>query len=133
MGIFSGVDEVFGKKGRNSIIAGLVGSVVLGPVGAAAAVWAAHATTKEDEYDNYEDQEMNPNIVEFSVWSDNGRKLEGVVDKENIRNILQKLKYELSAGALEEILIGCRWGTGDDSDKAQYMKFDHAYHLYGRG
>ena len=120
-----------GKKNRNALFAAAAGTLLLGPLGAVGVTWAAHHFTKED--DDYttenESSTMNPNIVEFAVW--NGDKLEGVVDKDKITNVLSTMKVNMSDDELSQIKIGCRWGNGSHTDKPNYMTFDHAYNLYG--
>ena len=71
------------------------------------------------------------NIVEFAIWY--GDKLEGVVDKDKIENVLHTMKVNMDEYLeVEKIRIGCRFGNGSHTDKPVYLTFEEAYNLYGR-
>ena len=88
------------KKTRNMLIAGTVGTLCLGPLGAAAVAWGAHHFTSDEEI----------TAIDFSVWD--GDKLVGCVNPSKIQNTLHMMKINDHLD-LSQIRIGVRWS--DDS------------------
>ena len=98
-------------KTRNTLIAGAIGTLCLGPLGAAGVAWAANHFTPEDEVTS----------VDFSVW--HGDQLMKVIPTaDELRNILRVMKANESNFDPSITRIGVAWSD----DTVEYFTYQEA-------
>ena len=96
---------------RNTLIAGTVASLFLGPLGAVAVGAVASAMSQ--------DQEEEITSKEFSVW--NNDQLVGVVENEKIASVLTTMNNQKSMD-FSGVRIGVRWSD----DSVEYFNLKEA-------
>ena len=94
---------------RNTLIAGTVASLFLGPIGAFA-VGAVASQLSKDE---------NLTTKEFAIW--NGNQLVGVVENEKIKNVLNTMNAQKSMD-LSDVRVGVLWSD----DSVEYFTLEEA-------
>ena len=99
------------SKDRNMLIAGGIGTLCLGPLGAAALAWAAHAFTPDDGSDDLI-------AKDFSIWE--GDEFICAIDPDNIRDAMSKLSANEHQFDPSLIRVGIRWSD----DSAEYMSYN---------
>ena len=105
------------SKDRNMLIAGGIGALCLGPLGAAAVAWAAHAMTPDDGSDTL-------TAKDFSVWM--GDEFVCAVDPEKMRDAMSSLSSNEQNFDTEACRIGIRWSD----DSAEYMSYREFQSVY---
>ena len=101
---------------RNTLIAGTVASLFLGPLGALAVGAVASQMSKDEEATEL-------TIKEFSIWNDD--QLIGVVEVDRIQNVLNTMNNQKSID-----LSGIRVGVRLSNDSAQYYTLEEATALF---
>ena len=94
---------------RNTLIAGTVASLFLGPLGALAVGAVASQMSKDEEL----------TAKEFAIWD--GDQLVGVVEVDRIKNVLNTMNNQKSID-LSGIRVGVRWSD----DSAEYFTLEEA-------
>ena len=94
---------------RNTLIAGTVASLFLGPLGALAVGAVASQMSKDKEL----------TTKEFAIW--NGDQLVGVVENEKITNVLNTMNNQKSMD-FSDVRVGVRWSD----DSIEYYTLEEA-------